>query len=498
MYENNAYYSENNNNQNCNGSMDNTVNNYTGNNATNSTAANDTTANNTTANNTTGAYSGAQNMNNDSNYQNYNYSSTYSNAYGDNYYGSSNSNNNKPEKKKSSFAVKALTFAVCGALFGVCAGAGFYGINRLNNYLDGDKEVTIESSVQNIPSQTPAAQLTIPGENTVITTDATEVVEDVMPAMVSIINNYLEKSTFFGKTFTQEAKGSGSGIIIAQDETELLIATNYHVIQDAESIEVTFINGSTAEAKVKGKDSGMDLAVIAIPLDSIDAETKQAITIAKMGDSEALKLGEPVIAIGNALGYGQSVTGGWVSALNREVGMEDGSTGTFIQTDAAINGGNSGGALLNMNGEVIGINSSKISGYGVEGMGYAIPISAAEPIISELMTKETRVKIEDGNIGYMGVSFQAVPSDYVRYYNYPAGVMVMSVEEGSPAEQAGLLTYDIITNFDGEQISDYEELQAALQYYAPGDEAKLIVSRIENGRFVKVELKITLGERPEE
>lgn len=473
MYENNVYYSDNDKNQRSNCAD--------------------------TGSSTTGAYSGAQSMNNDSYYQSYNYDSSYNNSYS-NHYGSSynGSYGKKPEKKKSGLAVKAVTFAVCGALFGVCAGAGFYGIVFLNKYMNGNQEVVVESSAQELPAQSSAAQLTTSTETKVITADVTEVVEDVMPAMVSIINKYyVQTSSFWGQTFTQPAQSSGSGIIIAQDETELLIATNYHVIEDAETLEVTFIDGSTAAAKIKGKDSGMDLAVIAIPLNTIELETRQAITVAQMGDSEELKLGEPVIAIGNALGYGQSVTGGWVSALNREVGMEDGSKGIFIQTDAAINGGNSGGALLNMNGEVIGINSSKISGYGVEGMGYAIPISAAEPIISDLMTKETKEKVEDGNVGYLGISPQTVTSEMSSYFRCPVGIMVLEVESGSPAEAAGILSRDIITNFDGEKITDYDDLQDALQYCGPGTVVDIIVERVVNGQYEPVEVEITLGERPE-
>ena len=457
-----------------------------------------TNENKETVNNTTGAYSGAQNVNKDAYYQNYNYGSAYGNSYSSNYGGSYNSYNKKPEKKKTSFAVKAVTFAVCGALFGGCAGAGFYGINLLNKNLISNQEITVDAPAQVTPEMdTPAAQLTIPTETKIISADVTAVVEDVMPAMVSIVNKYVQKSSFFGQTFTQEAQSSGSGIIIAQDDKELLIATNYHVIEGAEELEVTFINGNVANAQIKGKDASMDLAVIAIPLEGIDTETKQAITVAKLGDSEALKLGEQVIAIGNALGYGQSVTGGWVSALNREVGMEDGSKGTFIQTDAAINGGNSGGALLNMNGEVVGINSSKISGYGVEGMGYAIPIAAAEPIISDLMTKETKEKVVDGNVGYMGISLQTINAEMSAYLNIPTGILVGEVEKGSPAEAAGILPYDIITNFDGDKISDYEDLQASLQYCAPGTVADIIVMRQIKGEYTAVELEITLGERPE-
>ena len=444
--------------------------------------------------NTTGTYSGAQNTGKDSYYQNYNYGSAYSNSYGSSY----NSYNKKPEKKKTSFAVKAVTFAVCGALFGVFAGAGFYGINLLNKQLLGNQEITVDAPAEKtLEAENQVAQLITPTETKIISADVTEVVEDVMPAMVSIVNKYVQTSSFWGQTFSQEAQSSGSGIIIAQDDKELLIATNYHVIEGADTLEVTFIDGNVAQAQIKGKDASMDLAVIAIPLETIDTETKQAITVAKLGDSEALKLGEQVIAIGNALGYGQSVTGGWVSALNREVGMEDGSTGTFIQTDAAINGGNSGGALLNMNGEVVGINSSKISGYGVEGMGYAIPIAAAEPIISDLMTKETKEKVEDGNVGYMGISLQTVNAEMSAYLNLPTGIIVMEVEKDSPAEKAGLLPYDIITNFDGDKISDYEDLQASLQYCAPGTVADVIVMRQVNGEYTAVELEITLGERPE-
>jgi len=464
MYENNNYYSEPNQNNNENGPV--------------------------------GAYSGAQNINGDGSRQNYNYENMYSSSYNSSY---SQNSDRKPEKKKSSLAVKALTFALCGALFGVCAGAGFYGINRLSDYLDGDKDVVVETAAPEISqSQGVTAQLNTSGESHVISSDVTQVVEEVMPAMVSIVNKSVATSTFWGQTFSQESQSSGSGIIIAQNDTELLIVSNRHVVADATVLEVTFIDGTTAEALVKGKDSGMDLAVIAIPLDSISAETKQAITIAKMGDSANLKLGEQVIAIGNALGYGQSVTGGWVSALNREVKMEDGSTYTCIQTDAAINGGNSGGALLNMNGEVVGINSSKMGGFGVEGMGYAIPMESAKPIITELMTKETKVKVEDGNIGYMGVSLQAVPDDYVRYYNYPDGIMISSVESDSPAEAAGLLPYDIIIEFDGDKTGDYEALQEALQYYRPGDAATVTVKRINQGQFEELELEITLGERPKE
>lgn len=418
---------------------------------------------------------------------------TYSNYYSNTYRGTYNSYNSQPEKKKLGLGVKALTFAVCGTLFGVFAGAGFYGVNLLNQQIIKN-EVMIETPlVEEVIQTAPQIQYS---EKVLVSTDVTAVVEEVMPSMVSIVSKYIETSSFWGQTYTQESQASGSGIIIAQDEKELLIATNYHVIEDADALEVTFIDGSKVQAQVKGKDSGMDLAVIAISLENISNETKQAITVAALGNSEELKLGEQVIAIGNSLGYGQSVTGGWVSALNREIDMGDGSKGIFIQTDAAINGGNSGGALLNMNGEVVGINSSKISGYGVEGMGYAIPISAAEPIISDLMTKQTKEKITDGNVGYMGISLQTINSEMASYLKIPTGVLIGEVEKGSPAEMAGLLPYDIIVEFDGDKITNNADLQGALQYCAPGTTADIVVMRQIKGVYTEVKIQITLGNKP--
>ena len=318
-----------------------------------------------------------------------------------------------------------------------------------------------------------------------------------MPAMVSIINNYTETTSYFGRTYSQEAQSSGSGIIIGQTETELLIASNHHVVSGADRLDVTFIDDSVAVASIKGMDADMDLAVIAIPLDTLTAETMNNISIAKLGNSEELRLGEPVVAIGNALGYGQSVTGGYVSALNREINVEGGAKCEFIQTDAAINPGNSGGALLNMNGEVIGINSSKIGGSTIEGMGYAIPISAAEPIIGELMLKETRVKITDGNVGYMGLNLQTITEDYAYMFNMPEGIYIRSVEEDSPAQKAGMLVGDIICKMDGQSISSYEDLEEILQYFAPGSTTTVVVKRSINGVYTDVELEITFGKRPE-
>jgi len=415
----------------------------------------------------------------------------------------------KAEQKSGGFFRKIMVAACCGLCFGLFAGVGLFAVDQMKLFGEASKEqvyetggsdnVVVGQSEEKEEGKLPEKmQTTGANQISVVTSDYTKVVERVMPAMVSILNTYTEKLSYWGQTYTQEAQSGGSGIIIAENETELLIATNNHVVDGAEKLEVTFIDGSIAEAQIKGKDSDMDLAVIAIPLDTLSKETKDAISIAEMGDSDALKLGEPVIAIGNALGYGQSVTGGYISALNREIEVEDGSTGTFIQTDAAINHGNSGGALINIKGEVIGINSNKISGTSIEGMGYAIPISAAEPIIGDLMTKETRHKVTDGNVGYIGiVNSTTVPDEMIIYYNFPAGVFVRSVAEDSPAEKAGIINNDIIVEFDGEKISTYEDLQDTLQYYAPGDEAVITVMRQTHGQYEEVEIPIVLGTRPE-
>lgn len=407
----------------------------------------------------------------------------------------------KPEKKKNGFFKKVVMSISLGLLFGMFAGAGFWAVCRgtgileqvtNSNVIDGDSDKLTTSYMED-----ESIKLTNTNNITVVESDISQVVEDVMPAMVSIINNYTEVGSFWGQTYTQEQASSGSGIIVGESDTELLIVSNYHVISDADKLEVIFIDGSTAEAKVKGTDSEMDLAVIAIALDSISAETKEAIAVAALGNSDDLKLGEPVIAIGNALGYGQSVTNGIVSALDREITMSDGSTGTFIQTNAAINPGNSGGALLNINGEVIGINSNKIGGDVIEGMGYAIPITSASPIISDLMERHTREKVEEGKTGYIGITLQEVTAQISQMYDMPVGVFVAGVEENSAAQEAGIIKGDIITKFDGERITSYADLQEILQYFAAGDSAKITIQRQEMGEYVEHEFDIILGERPE-
>ena len=331
----------------------------------------------------------------------------------------------------------------------------------------------------------------------VTTADATDVVEKVMPAMVSIVNNYTQTATYFGQPIEQDGTASGSGIIVGENDTELLIATNYHVIEDAKELTVHFIDDADVKAVVKGSDPDMDLAVIAVKLADMEQSTLDSVKIAKLGDSDSLKLGQSVIAIGNALGYGLSVTGGYVSALNREVEMEDGSKGTFIQTDAAINPGNSGGALINMNGEVIGINSNKIGGTVVEGIGYAIPISAAEPILSDLMTYETREKVDDSQVGYLGIIPQSVTADAAELYGMPEGVYVSQVEDGTPAAEAGLLRGDIIQKLDNKKVSTADELREQLKYYSAGETIDVLVMRSIDGEYVERTVTVTLGARPQ-
>jgi serine protease Do len=384
------------------------------------------------------------------------------------------------------------------AVFGCVAGGAFIGVNKASDYIFYDE--TQENVAASAQAEEKKVVTTTTSANTSATvTDITNVVKNVMPSVVSITSKATETTqNFFGQAYQYETEGSGSGIIVGQSDTELLIATNNHVVEGSDELTVYFINDDTATAKIKGTDSSMDLAVIAVDLSSLSAETLGEITVATLGDSDALQVGEPAIAIGNALGYGQSVTTGVISALNRQVSDED-SEG-FIQTDAAINPGNSGGALLNMQGQVIGINSMKISSGGysettVEGMGYAIPISVAKPIIDELMNKVTRDKVDENQMGYLGIRGATIGDEMHEVYNMPYGIFVSEVVAGSAAEQAGLLSGDVIVKFDGTKISTYEELQQQLQYYAAGETIELQVERPMNGVYQEQTITITLGNR---
>lgn len=327
-------------------------------------------------------------------------------------------------------------------------------------------------------------------------TPLTKVVSKVMPSIVSVFNSYTEQvQSFYGQTFTRQGEAAGSGIIIGMTDNELLVVTNNHVVEGADGLKVQFVNEQTAEAEIKGTDASNDLAVIAVQLSGLDQDTRNAITVATLGDSDNLKIGEEAIAIGNALGYGQSVTTGIVSAKDREISDET-ITGTFIQTDAAINPGNSGGALVNINGDVIGINSSKIGGSTIEGMGFAIPISRAIPIIENLMSMETKTKVDESQQGVIGISGATVTSGVANAYNMPVGVYVAQIFEGSGAAASELREGDIITAINGQSVTSMEDLQKQLEYYAAGTEVTLTVQRQDgNGGYAQKDIQLTLSTR---
>ena len=419
-----------------------------------------------------------------------------------------------PKKKKGAGAVIAIVLIVLVAL----GGLGFAGYRILKNTgvtfgpqqsVAQVEENEDQSAAQENSAAAPTQEqkddkqvqttTTSSGETRVVVTDVTGVVQEVMPAMVIIHNNFTQSANFFGYVQEEEAQASGSGIIVGHNDTELLIATNYHVIDGADSLEVIFNDDTSVNAAVKGTNSDMDLAVIAIMREDIPDKTYESIKEATLGDSNALKLGEPAIAIGNALGYGQSVTTGVISALNREVTTgANGDKHTFIQTDAAINPGNSGGALLNLNGEVIGINSNKLGGNAVEGMGYAIPISDAKPIIDQLMNEKTMIKVAEEERGYVGIQGESVPSDITEAYGIPQGVYVRKVNAGSGAEQAGLMKGDVIVKFDGHDITSMNDLQTRLQYYKTGTPVKLGVMRTDGTEYQEMEVDLVLGGAPKE
>lgn len=444
-------------------------------------------------------------------YERYHYSDQpYTDNYGLNesqYNGNQYSYNDdgKKDKKDHSLLKKIGMIIAGGALFGLCAGAVFFFISEFV-YFDNDGKLAVgreekkqieemvekDSAPVKKSDELPVTSTQIA---TTVVTDVTEVVDKVMPSVVSITNNFTEVTSFFGQNFENESQASGSGIILGQNDKELLIVTNYHVVAEADKLNVQFINGKFHEAQLKGADSNMDLAVIAVLLEDLEPETRDSISIATMGDSAALHVGEPAIAIGNALGYGQSVTTGVISALDRQIEMsEDGSvSGKLIQTDAAINPGNSGGALLNVRGEVIGINSNKIGGGYVEGMGYAIPISSAQPIIENLMSKETKSKVKEKDKGYLGITGLNVTAEVSKMYGLPKGVFVTQVYEGTAADKAGILSGDIIVGFDGSSLGSMADLQGYLQYYKVGDEAEVTVMRATSGVYEEETVTVVLG-----
>lgn len=416
------------------------------------------------------------------------------------------------EKPKMGTGKKIAVAICCGVCFGVFAGAGFFAVNTAGNILANQVGIISEKSgkaeleeekdiVQDaVEENKEAAEVNEVAYTTV--TDVTGVVKEVMPCVVSINNRYVEKMSFWGQVYSSEARSAGSGFIVGKNETELLLVSNQHVVASAEELTVQFVDGTQAQAQIKGVDVDKDLAVIAVQLEDIEADTMSKISIAKLGDSDSLTVGEPAIAIGNALGYGQSVTTGVVSALDRAIAstdnMETASAGdteinTFIQTDAAINPGNSGGALLNMKGEVIGINSNKIGGSAVEGMGYAIPISDVKPIIENLMNKQP--KVDEDKRGYLGITGVDVKADYSELYDLPKGVYVSSVVEGAAADQAGIMRGYIITALNGEEIESMLELKEELTYYAAGDTIELSVMKMMSQGYEKDTVSVTLGKQ---
>ena len=421
---------------------------------------------------------------------------------------------NKEEIKESNgvrVIKKALVCVFLGLVFGVFAAVGFLAVQKTTGLVIKKDSAMIQESApekedkvenQNTPTNN-APQGQNSGEvhqATVITgeTDVAKVAEMAMPFMVSIVKDYEYDGGFyyFGSGITQDAQASGSGIIIAETDTEYLIVSNNHVVENPKSLEITFADDTTASAYIKGTDPEMDVAVVAVLKEDVSEATRKSILVANLGDSTRIKLGEPVVAIGNALGYGQSVTAGIISAINRELESEDGTVNKFIQTDAAINPGNSGGALLNMAGELIGINSNKIGGSVVEGMGYAIPISAVTDIIKELMEHQTRIPVADGDIGYVGIEYREVTSSLSKNFGIPVGIYIVNTVPGGAAQEAGLESGDVITKFAGDKVAADGDLQRILKYYAAGSTVDVVFMRQENGEYVEHEIKLTLGSRP--
>ena len=392
----------------------------------------------------------------------------------------------KTSKPKKGYTKKVAVVVGAAVLFGAVGGVTMQGTSYLTGKLLGKNTKSTVSTTKTVSN----AKLTT--STSTVTSDVSDIVENTLPSIVSITNmSVQEVQNFFGGTSQQESESAGSGIIISQNDSELLVVTNNHVVEGSDTLTVTFNDGNSVEAQIKGTDSARDLAVVAVPLDKISDDTMNAIKVATLGDSDSLKVGEPAIAIGNALGYGQSVTTGIVSATGRTI---DGFDGEYIQTDAAINPGNSGGALLNANGEVIGINSAKINSSAVEGMGFAIPISDASDVIQNLMNKETRSKVSDEERGYLGIKGYDVSEEGAQMYNMPTGVYVKEVMSGGGAEKAGLTKGSIITGFEGSSISGMSSLQEQLQYYKAGEEVTLTVQIPDkNGEYTEKEIKVTLG-----
>ena len=427
-------------------------------------------------------------------------------------------------RNQNSFQKKAGTTIALAVIFGLVAAVVFQAANfAADRFLNTGK-----SSVQIKTTDSVDLQETASDDSTAdkVLSDSENgtvaaVAQASMPSVVAITTvSVQEIPSFFGYSSHQyKSASTGSGIIVGDNDDELLIATNNHVVDGATTLSVCFIGDDVANAetetvnagdngdlnvedavsaKIKGTDADNDLAVVAVKKSDIPEDTLNQIKIAQIGSSDDLAVGQQVVAIGNALGYGQSVTSGWISALNRTISTDDGTNSTgLIQTDAAINPGNSGGALLNMKGELIGINSAKYADSAVEGMGYAIPISKAKPILEELMNRETREKVDSSKKGYLGVSLASLTTEAIEMYNMPTGAFVRSVEDDSPAQEAGICKGDIIVKFDGQKVSDGDDLLDKLQYYKSGEKIEAVIARATNGEYEENTIELTLGTRPD-
>ena len=427
-------------------------------------------------------------------------------------------------RNQNSFQKKAGTTIALAVIFGLVAAVVFQAANfAADRFLNTGK-----SSVQIKTTDSVDLQETASDDSTAdkVLSDSENgtvaaVAQASMPSVVAITTvSVQEIPSFFGYSSRQyKSASTGSGIIVGDNDDELLIATNNHVVDGATTLSVCFIGDDVANAetetvnagdngdlnvedavsaKIKGTDADNDRAVVAVKKSDIPEDTLNQIKIAQIGSSDDLAVGQQVVAIGNALGYGQSVTSGWISALNRTISTDDGTNSTgLIQTDAAINPGNSGGALLNMKGELIGINSAKYADSAVEGMGYAIPISKAKPILEELMNRETREKVDSSKKGYLGVSLANLTTEAIEMYNMPTGAFVRSVEDDSPAQEAGICKGDIIVKFDGQKVSDGDDLLDKLQYYKSGEKIEAVIARATNGEYEENTIELTLGTRPD-
>lgn len=384
---------------------------------------------------------------------------------------------------------RIIKLAAGAAVFGIVAGTTFQGVNMATGHLFGAGEQVVQEQAD---SSAKLSTTNVVNASDSGTADVTQIADQVLPSIVAIdVTQQMTSYTPFGRQQSEEASGSGSGIIIAEKDDKLYIATNNHVVQDADDVTIRFANEKTAKAEIKGTDSSHDLAVVEVSTKELSEDTRSAIKIATIGDSSTTKVGEQAIAIGNALGYGTSVTVGYISAKDREIDMEDSSSIKLLQTDAAINPGNSGGALVNSKGEVIGINSSKFASEEIEGMGFAIPMKTAEPILTKLMDQE---KVSEAEQAYLGITGRDVTSEYAEY-GMPEGIYVAEVSSGSPAEKAGLKRGSIITKINDDEVKTTAELQEKLSQCKAGDKGTITVQINDGGEYREKEITVTFGKK---